>query len=101
MIRRLLLISVGCILLTGCYMAPLALIGPATSGFSTASIMQASISTTTNYMVKVSTGKSVGEHALSVLDKEIVRNSIDKEILKQSYFPEKKLIDWTVKANLI
>ena len=93
MIRRLLLICLGCILLTGCYMAPLALIGPATSGFSGASIMQASISTTTNYIVKASTGKSVGEHALGVLNKEIVRNSIDEKILQQSYFPEKKLID--------
>ena len=72
-------------------MAPLALIGPATSGFSTASIMQASISTTTNYIVKAGTGKSVGEHALSVLNKEIVRNSINKEILQQSYFPEEKV----------
>ena len=72
-------------------MAPLALIGPATSGFSTASIMQASISTTTSYMVKVSTGKSIGEHALSVLDKKIVRNSINKEILQQSYFPDKEV----------
>jgi len=60
-------------------MAPIALIGPATSGFSTASIIQTGITSGTNYIVKQSTGKSIGEHAI---------NAINKEVLMQTYFPE-------------
>ena len=60
-------------------MAPMALIGPATSGFSTASIIQSSFTTTASYMVKKSTGKSIGEHALDALS---------KDILQQTYFPK-------------
>tara|TARA_B100000029_G_scaffold314517_1_gene306927 strand:+ start:2684 stop:2881 length:198 start_codon:yes stop_codon:yes gene_type:complete len=63
-------------------MAPLALIGPATSGFSTASIIQSGVSTGANYMVKKSTGKSITEHAL---------DSINKEVYQQTYLPVKKI----------
>ena len=90
MVRRLLLICTGCILLTGCYMVPMAFIGPASSGFTTASLIQSGITTSASYVVKRSTGKSIGEHAVDILNRDIVQNSINKEILQQSYFPEKE-----------
>ena len=62
-------------------MAPMALIGPAASGFTTASLVQSGITTSAGYMVKKSTGKSIGEHAL---------DAINKEVLQQTYFPENK-----------
>ena len=40
MIRRLLALTALGMLLSGCYMLPMAFIGPATSGFTTASILQ-------------------------------------------------------------
>ena len=78
MIRRLFLITVMGVTLSGCFMAPMALIGPVTSGFSTASIMQSGATTTASYVVKQATGKSVGEHALSI---------ISHDILIQTYLP--------------
>ena len=60
-------------------MVPMALIGPATSGFTTASLVQSGITTTASYMVKKSTGKSIAEHALS---------AINDDMLKQSYLPK-------------
>ena len=81
MIRRLLLVVTLGVMVSGCFMAPLALIGPATSGFSTASIMQAGVSTGANYMVKKSTGKTIGEHALE---------AINKDVLQQTYMPERE-----------
>ena len=81
MIKRLLLLITVGMMLSGCYMAPLALIGPATSGFTTASIVQSGITTTANYMVKRSTGKTISEHALDTLD---------KDIFQQTYFPKIK-----------
>ena len=80
MVKRLLLITTLGVLLSGCFMAPLALIGPATSGFSTASIIQSGVTTGANYMVKKSTGKTIGEHAVDV---------INKDILLQTYLPKK------------
>ncbi len=64
-----------CVTLSGCFMAPLALIGPATSGFSTASIIQAGVSSGANYMVKKSTGKTIGEHAIDTLNKDIFQHT--------------------------
>ena len=78
MIKRLLLVVMLGAILSGCFMAPLALIGPVTSGYSTASLIQAGVSTGANYMVKKSTGKTIGEHAIDV---------INKDVLKQTYFP--------------
>ena len=78
MIKRLLLVVTLGVMVSGCFMAPLALIGPATSGFSTASIIQAGVSSGANYMVKKGTGKTIGEHAF---------NAINKETLQQTYFP--------------
>tara|TARA_B100000686_G_C16225330_1_gene682229 strand:- start:109 stop:348 length:240 start_codon:yes stop_codon:yes gene_type:complete len=65
-------------LLSGCFVAPMALIGPATSGFSTASIIQSGVTTGANYLVKKSTGKTISQHAFE---------AIDKDILQQTYFP--------------
>ena len=81
MIKRLLLIVTLGVTLSGCFMAPMALIGPATSGFSTASILQSGITSGANYVVKKSTGKTITEHAL---------DSLNKEALQQTYFPENR-----------
>ena len=43
MIRRILLLTSMGVLLSGCFMAPLAFVGPAASGFSSASIIQSGI----------------------------------------------------------
>ena len=64
-------------------MAPLALIGPATSSFSTASLIQSGISTGANYVVKKSTGRTISEHVL---------DAIDPERIKQSYVPNNKVL---------
>ena len=79
MIKRLLLLATLGVLLSGCFMVPMALIGPASSGFTTASILQSGITTTASFMVKKSTGKSIAEHALS---------AINDDMLKQSYLPK-------------
>ena len=79
MIKRLLLVVTLGVMLSGCFMAPLALIGPATSGFSTASLIQAGVSSGANYMVKKGTGKTIGQHAF---------DAINKETLQQTYFPK-------------
>ena len=79
MIKRLLVIAVLGVSLSGCFMAPLALIGPVTSGFSTASLIQTGVTTGANYMVKKSTGKTIGEHAL---------DTINKDIFQQTYLPK-------------
>ena len=79
MIKRLLLIAVLGVTVSGCFMAPLALIGPATSGFSTASIIQTGVTSGANYMVKKSTGKTISEH---------IFDSINQEAIKQSYLPQ-------------
>ena len=81
MIKRLLLIVTLGVTLSGCFMAPMALIGPATSGFTTASIIQSGMTTGANYIVKQSTGKSITEHAIT---------HISKEVLQQTYFPNDK-----------
>ena len=62
-------------MLSGCFVAPMALIGPATSGFTTASIVQSGITTAGNYMVKKSTGKTISQHALDALNNDILQQS--------------------------
>ena len=78
MIKRLLVLTTLSVLLSGCFMAPMALIGPATSGFTTASIIQSGMTTTANYMVKKSTGKTIGQHAF---------DAISEDIFQQTYLP--------------
>ena len=79
MIKRLLLIVTLGVTVSGCFMGPLALIGPVTSGFSTASIIQSGISSGANYMVQKSTGKTISEHVI---------DSITYNTIKQSYMPQ-------------
>ena len=80
MIKKLLLVVTLGTMVSGCFMAPLALIGPITSGYSTASIIQAGVGTGANYLVRKSTGKTIGEHAI---------DTINKDILQQTYLPIK------------
>jgi len=54
--------------MSGCYMVPLAFIGPATSGFTTSSVMQAAVTSSANHIVKKATGKTFTEHAFDALD---------------------------------
>ena len=79
MIKRLLLIVTLGVTVSGCFMGPLALIGPVTSGFNTASIIQSGISSGANYMVQKSTGKTISEHVI---------DSITNNTIKQSYMPQ-------------
>ena len=81
MIKRLLLIIVLGVSVSGCFMVPMAFIGPAASGYSTASLIQSGVTTGANYMVKKSTGKTIAEHALDTLNKDIIRHT---------YFPTNK-----------
>ena len=78
MIKRLLLLTTLGVMLSGCFMVPMAFVGPAVSGFSTASIAQSAVTTGASYMVKKNTGKSITEHAF---------DAIGADIVKQSYFP--------------
>ena len=94
MIKRLLTIAALGVTLSGCFMAPMALIGPATSGFSTASLIQSGVTTSANYMVKQSTGKTIGEHAIDAI------NENNQQTLKQTYFPEDKNISKIVITEL-
>ena len=72
-------------------MVPMALIGPATSGFTTASIMQSAATTTANYVVKKKTGKTFGQHALDTINNShSALGEITTESLKQTYLPQNK-----------
>ena len=79
--KKILLISIAGLLMSGCYMVPLAFIGPATSGFTTSSMMQAAISSSANHMVKKATGKTFSEHAF---------DAIDMDNITLGYFPSNK-----------
>ena len=81
MINRLLLLATLGVLLSGCIMVPMAFVGPAVSGFSTASVAQSAVSTGASYLVKRNTGKSITEHAYEAIGG-------DTSVLKQTYFPE-------------
>ena len=82
MIKKLLLVSAMGLFVSGCYMVPLAFIGPATSGYTASSVMQAAITSTANHMVKKATGKSFSEHAFDAIN-------VDDDITL-GYFPENK-----------
>ena len=86
MIKKFVVLTALGLFLSGCFMAPMALIGPATSGFTTASILQSGATTTVNYMVKKSTGKTISEHAF---------DTVTSSILQQTYFPKEKLASVT------
>ena len=75
MIKRLLVIAVLGVMVSGCFMAPLALIGPISSGFSTASLIQPGVTTGANYVVTKSTGKTIAEHTIASLKGDITKQS--------------------------
>ena len=79
MVKKILVLTVLGLSLSGCFMAPMALIGPASSGFTTASLVQSGITSSANYLVKKSTGKSVTEH---------IFDRITKDVLIQTYLPK-------------
>ena len=79
--KRILLISVVGLLMSGCYMVPLAFIGPATSGFTASSIMQTAVTTTANHIVKKTTGKTFSEHVI---------DTINMDKISLGYFPSNK-----------
>ena len=81
MIKRLLVLTTLGVMISGCFMVPLAFIGPAASGFSTASLAQSAVTTGASYMVKKNTGKTITEHAF---------DTINPDILRQSYIPKEK-----------
>ena len=83
MFKRLLLIATLGVAVSGCYMVPMALIGPITSGYSTASLIQSGFATGANIVVKKSTGKAISEH---------VYDSINQDVFKQTYFPKKIVV---------
>ena len=82
MIKRCLLIVACGVTLSGCFMAPMALIAPAASGFTTASIAQSALTSGAGYVIKQSTGKSVGEHVLDAIYEN------NKIVIQQTYFPK-------------
>ena len=90
MIRRLLLVAVLGVSVSGCFMAPMALIGPATSGFSTASLIQSGVTSGASYVVKKSTGKTISEHALDTLS---------RDALKQTYLPQEQIATRAIIPN--
>ena len=81
MIKRLLVLTMLGVMLSGCFMVPMAFVGPAVSGFSTASITQSVVTTGASYVVKKNTGKTISEHAYEAIGG-------DSSVIKQSYFPE-------------
>ena len=82
MIKKIFILVAISMTTSGCFMAPLAFLGPATSGFSTASIMQSAATSGANYLVQKSTGKTITEHAFETLS---------KDVLQQTYFPKNVL----------
>tara|TARA_B100000029_G_scaffold124847_1_gene118343 strand:+ start:262 stop:552 length:291 start_codon:yes stop_codon:yes gene_type:complete len=79
MLKKICLIVALGVTVSGCFMAPLAFVGPAASGFSSASLIQSGITSGANYMVKKSTGKTITEHAITAIN--------SKNVYQQSYFP--------------
>tara|TARA_B100001123_G_C15153715_1_gene964528 strand:+ start:535 stop:819 length:285 start_codon:yes stop_codon:yes gene_type:complete len=85
MIRRLLALATLGVLLSGCYMVPMAMVGPAISGFSSTSIVQATVTTTLSYSVKKKTGKTIAGHAFSAAGSTL--NRITNEAIQQTFLP--------------
>ena len=83
MFKRLLLVATLGVAVSGCYMVPMAFIGPVTSGYSTASIIQSGLATGANLVIKKSTGKAISEH---------VFDTINGDVLTQTYLPKKIVV---------
>ena len=90
MIKRLLALATIGALLSGCLMVPMALVGPAVSGFSSASVMQSALTTSANLVVKKRTGKTFAQHALNAYSKgHQTIEELTTEELQQTYLPQK------------
>ena len=95
MLKKILLLAVVGVMLSGCFMSPLAFIGPATSGFSTASLMQTGATSTANYLIKKSTGKTIARHVYDVIEQEALKSAyLPAKIEKLNTTKIKKLLDW-------
>jgi len=90
MLKKLIFLTALGAMLSGCFMAPMAFIGPATSGFSTASIAQSGVTSVANYMIKKRTGKTFMEHAVYSINVK-KRESISQSI-QQTYLPRNNLL---------
>jgi len=90
MLKKIVVLAIMLVGLTGCYVVPMALIGPASSGFTTASIIQSTVTTSANMVVKQTTGKTILEYALG---------GISEDDLKHSYFPNVKKEKYSQKIN--
>tara|TARA_Y100000590_G_scaffold155209_1_gene178412 strand:- start:6603 stop:6869 length:267 start_codon:yes stop_codon:yes gene_type:complete len=88
MIRRLLLLGTLGVLLQGCYMVPLAFIGPATSGFTTASLIQSGVTTGASYVVQKATGKTIAEHTFAALERDVLINAFTAEKITKKFLPK-------------
>ena len=88
MIKRLFLLTMLGALLSGCYMAPMAfigpVIGPAASGFTSGSIIQSAATTALNHVVAKNTGRSIPQHAFDAV--------IGEDHLLQAYFPQNRIV---------
>ena len=94
MIKKIIVLTLLGVSLTGCFMGPMALVGPAASGFSTASLVQSGISSSASYIIKKSTGKSLTEHVIGSVSKE---SEIKKSLLK--FFDEDGPVMLEIKVN--
>ena len=79
--KKIILISIAGLLVSGCYMVPFAFIGPATSGFTASSVMQAAVTSSANHILQKTTGKTISEHAF---------DAIDMDNITLGYFPSNK-----------
>ena len=94
MLKRLLLLTTLGVMLSGCFMVPMALVGPAASGFSTASLIQSGVTTGASFVIKKSTGKTIAEHAMDKMNVEIFQQSyLPEEIASPLIVPKKKPIN--------
>ena len=84
--KKSLFIVSAFIMLSGCYMVPMAFIGPAASNFTTASIVQSAVTSSAGYIVKKSTGKSISEHVLEAVNEETTQTYLPTQ--RNKYFPE-------------
>ncbi len=74
------------VMLSGCYMVPMAFLGPAASNFTTASLVQSAVTSSAGYLVKKSTGKSISEHVLEAVNEETTQTYLPTQ--RNKYFPE-------------
>ena len=89
--KKVIFIAMLGVCLSGCYMIPLALLGPASSGFTTASIMQATLTHSINVKIKEKTGKSIGEHAMDSINETVIRQSyLPMDIEEETIYPKRR-----------